>query len=327
MAYEVHFLGLNQTSTSIALALGETKGEVVRTGFDPDRQAAKNALELGAVEVTVSKPWKNIQNADLVFLALPAELQNDFYELVADELSDHAIILDTSLVKKTSRALVQKYFKEDARVVGITPIVGIQALEDPIGTLAPSRDFFAGGLCAITTSPDATEDALALAINLAGVLGTTPFFIDIDEHDAAISAVVDLPQLLELLCVNTNSRSPSWRELQRMAGAQFALSSTGLVHMHPKERGHLWFSNKDKILDRLAATMKELDALTTMFQDEDEERLVQYIEEALSAREAWLQTREKGDLEEQAAAPVGASERGNLITNLFGFSPRSPKDE
>ena len=41
MAYEVHFLGLNQTSTSIALALGETKGEVVRTGFDPDRQAAK----------------------------------------------------------------------------------------------------------------------------------------------------------------------------------------------------------------------------------------------------------------------------------------------
>ncbi len=327
MAYEVHFLGLNQTSTSIALALGETKGEVIRTGFDPNRQAAKNAVELGAVEVTVPKPWKNIENADLVFLALPAELQNDFYELVADELSDHAIILDTSLVKKTSRALVQKYFKEDARVVGITPIVGIQALENPIGTLAPSPEFFAGGLCAITTSPDSTEDAIALAMNLAGVLGTKPFFIDIDEHDAAISAVVDLPQLLELLCVNTNAHSPSWRELQRMAGAQFALSSADLAQMRPKELGHRWFSNKDKILDRLAATMNELDTLMTMFQDEDEEHLVKYIEEAISAREAWLLTREKGDLEEKAAAPTGASERGNLITNLFGFSPRSPKDD
>ena len=112
MAYEVHFLGLNQTSTSIALALGETKGEVVRTGFDPSRQAAKDALELGAVEVTVSKPWKNIENADLVFLALPAELQNDFYELVADELSDHAIILDTSLVKKTSPFNVSISYKQ-----------------------------------------------------------------------------------------------------------------------------------------------------------------------------------------------------------------------
>ena len=327
MAYEVHFLGLNQTSTSIALALGETEGEIVRTGFDPDRQAAKNALEDGAVEVTVSKPWKNIENADLVFLALPADLQNDFYELIADELSDHAIIIDTSLVKKSSRSLVQKYFKEDARVVGITPIVGIQALEDPMGALAPSPEFFAGGLCAITTSPDSTEDAIALAMNLAGVLGATPFFIDIDEHDAAISAIVDLPQLLELLCVNINAHSPSWRELQRMAGAQFALSSAGLSHMHPKEMGHRWFSNKDKILDRLAATMKELDTLTTMFQDDDEERLVTYIEEALSAREAWLLTREKGDLEKQGAAPTGVSERGNLITNLFGFSQRSKKND
>jgi hypothetical protein len=97
--------------------------------------------------------------------------------------------------------------------------------------------------------------------------------------------------------------------------------------MHPKEMGHRWFSNKDKILDRLAATMKELDALTTMFQHEDDERLVKYIDEALSARDAWLRTREKGDLEEQAAAPISASERGNLITNLFGFSPRSPKDD
>lgn len=327
MAYEVHFLGLNQTSTSIALALGETKGEVVRTGFDPDRQAAKNALELGAVEVTVSKPWKNIENADLVFLALPAELQSDFYELVADELPDHAIVLDTSLVKTASRALVRKYFKEDTRVVGITPIVGIQGLEDLMGALTPSPEFFAGGLCAITTSPDSTEGAIALAMNLAGVLGATPFFIDIDEHDAAISAVVDLPQLLELLFVNTNAHSPSWRELERMAGAQFALSSAGLAQMHPKEMGHRWFSNKDKILDRLAATMKELDALTTMFQDEDDERLVKYIDEALSARDACLRTREKGDLEEQAAAPISASERGNLITNLFGFSPRSPKDD
>jgi prephenate dehydrogenase len=327
MAYEVHFLGLNQTSTSIALALGKTEGEVVRTGFDPNRQAAKNALEIGAVEVTVSKPWKNIENADLVFLALPDELQDEFYEVIADELSDHAIVLDTSLVKNTSRALVRKYFKEDARVVGITPIVGIQALEDPMGALTPSPEYFAGGLCAITTSPDSTEDAIALAMNLAGVLGATPFFIDIDEHDAAISAVVDLPQLLELLCVNTNSHAPSWRELQRMAGAQFALSSAGLAQMYPKEMGHRWFSNKDKILDRLTATMKELDTLTTMFHDEDEERLVRYIEDALSAREAWLLTREKGDLEEQAAAPTGVSGRRNLITNLFGFSPRSPKDD
>ena len=325
MAYEIRFLGLNQTSISIALALGETEGEFVRTGFDPDRKAAKNALELGAVEATVSKPWKKIENADLVFLALPADLQNDFYESIADELSDHAIILDTSLVKKASRTLVKNYFKEDARVVGITPIVGIQALVDPMGALTPSPELFAGGLCAITSSPESTEDALALAINLAGVLGAAPFFIDIDEHDAAISAVVDLPQLLELLCVNTNSHSPSWRELQRMAGVQFALSSASLGQMHSKEMGHRWFSNKDKILDRLAATMKELDTLTTMFQDEDEERLVKYIEEALSARDAWLRTREKGDLEEQAAAPKGASERGSLISNLFGFSPRSPK--
>ncbi len=327
MAYEVHFLGLNQTSTSIALALGETKGELVRTGFDPDRQVAKNALELGAVEVTVSKPWKNIENADLVFLALPAELQNDFYELVADELSDHAIILDTSLMKKTSRALVLKYFKEVDRVVGITPIVGFQALEDPMTALTPSPEIFTGGLCAITTSPDSTEDALALAINLAGILGAAPFFIDIDEHDAAISAVVDLPQLLELLCVKTNLHSPSWRELQRMAGVQFALGSASLGQMHSKEMGHRWFSNKDKILDRLAATMKELDTLTTMFQNEDEEHLVKYIEEALLAREAWLRTREKGDLEELGATPTGVSGQRSLITNLFGFSRRSPKEK
>lgn len=327
MAYEVHFLGLNQTSASIALALGKTEGEVIRTGFDPDRQVAKKVLESGALEVTVSKPWKNIENADLVFLALPDDLQNDFYELIADELSDHAIVLDLSLVKNASRTLVRKYFKEDTRVVGITPIVGIQALEGPMDTQTPSADFFSGGLCAIITSPDTPEDAIALSMNLSRVLGATPYFIDIDEHDAAISATVDLPLLFELLCVNTNAHSPSWRELQRMAGRQFAASSSDLTKISPKEIGHRWFSNKNKILDRLAATMKELESMSTIFQDQDDENLVKYIEEALSAREAWLRAREKGDLEEQEAFPAGKHERKNLITNLFGFSRRSPEDD
>ncbi len=196
-----------------------------------------------------------------------------------------------------------------------------------MGAQTPSPDFFAGGLCAITTSPDSTEAAIALAVNLARVLGSTPFFIDIDEHDAAISAVMELPLLFELLFVNTNAHSPSWRELQRMAGTQFARSSADLAQMSPKELGHRWFSNKDKILDRLDAAKKELDTLTTYLQDEGDESLVNYIEGALSAREAWLRAREKGDLEEPLTTPAAVSERKNLITNLFGFSQRAPKKD
>ena len=323
MAYNVHILGLNTATISIGLALGQSQGEILRTGFDPERQIAKDALELGAIDSTISKPWKNIASANLVILGLAEKWMDNIYDGIGEDISEDCIVLDVSQVKRFSHATLQKHFNGDERYIGVTPIVGIRALIEPESYTGSDTNPYEGGLFAIVTSPHSSENAIALATNIGGILGATPFYIDMEEHDFALSAVADLPDVLQLMLINSTANSPSWRELQRMAGTKFARSTAVLEEMSTDELSRHMFANKDKLLDRLSSLTMEIDSLSQALGSDEDTQLEKYIELARTSREQWLQARHKGEFEAAIELPSDMPGRGDFFANLFGF--RSPK--
>lgn len=326
MAYEVHIIGLNLVSASIGLALGETEGEVRRTGFDPDRDRAKRALEVGAVDRLVSNPRKDLPKADLVILALPMFELQEFMDVISDQLPEEVIILDASEVKAVSFQWAQEILPPSCHYVGIAPVVGSEALEAAgVDSLQPRADLFAGGLVAISALPDTPKDAVALAINLAKLLGAAPFFIDIHEHDAAFAAVEGLPLLMEAMLLNLNARSPSWREIERTGGHVYASATQSVSTAGYKELGSRLWINREKLLDRLAGLEAEIAHLRKALIEDSERETVRYIQEALSARSNWLSNREKADWADQGSRPKIDLEEGGFLANLLGFRSRKPK--
>ena len=325
MAYEIHFLGLNRITTSIALALGNTEGEVRRTGFDPLRSAGKAALEAGAIDRQVSNPRKDLKNADLVVLALPMNETREFMDVFADQLPEDVIILDASTIKAASFRWAEELLSESCHYIGIAPIVGPQAISDEdLGDTKPRADLFEDGLMGIIATPSTKEDAMALAINLAKVLGATPFFIDAHEHDAATAMLEGFPLLLEAALVHVGAGSPGWRELQRMAGVTYAASTQQIASEDPEQMGSWLYLNREKVLDRINALETELATIRSSLQSEDDS--IRYTQSAANARQAWMTTRLRADWEEVQSSPLKEMDSVSWFNNLFGFRVRKPKE-
>jgi prephenate dehydrogenase len=299
---------------------------VRRTGFDPDRARAREALDAGAIDRLVSNPRKDLQKADLVILSLPMFETREFMDVIADQLPEGIVILDASSIKAASFQWADELLPRSRHHIGIAPVVGYQALTSPgLHNLRPRPDLFSNGLLGIVAQPDTPQDAVALAINLAHLLGASPFFIGLHEHDAAMAAVEGLPLLLEAVLLRANRSSPSWRELDRTAGRVYASSTETIAMVGHKELGTWLNINREKLLDRLASVEAELSEARRVLEADSDEQAVQFIHDAIASRSGWLIHREKADWTEQVEAPYAKIEGTSWFGSLFGFRSQNRK--
>lgn len=326
MAFEVFLIGLDRVGASIGIALQNAQGEVVRIGYDPDKQLARRSETLGAVDKLVSHPRKAIKTADLVIFSLPPGEVEVYLDNLGASMKSEAVVLETAPMKAAFFKFAETALPDGTDFLGITPIIG----SDELFTLDPDLseprgDLFEAGTLAIIAPPQASESALAIAVNLATLLGAEPFFIGLDEHDAAMVASEDLPPLLSAALMRAATDAPSWRELQRLAGATFAMATELSAKQNPKQFSKRFEPNRDKILaklDQVSAEIKELRNLVAEASGEDLER---YLEEAEESRHAWLRARKRANWAAEEA-DIKASSGSTFFGNLFGFRPRNKQD-
>ncbi|MFN2146769.1 MAG: prephenate dehydrogenase [Anaerolineales bacterium] len=327
MSYQVMIIGLDQVGASIGLALSNAEGDVKRLGYDADKALVKRALESGAIDESISQPRRSIKDVDLLILSLPTSEVEVYLESIGPLLKEGALILDTGGIKSLAFEWASSYLPPDRHFVAATPVVGPASLElAPFEPGEPKADLFQDGLLAISTSPGAPENALAVAINLAKLLGAQPFFIDQDEQDAAIAAIDDLPTLLSAALLHASTRSASWRELQRLAGQTFAFA-THLIHVRPPKQAQKRIAlNREKVIVKVDAIIEELTRLRSLLAQEDTAALEAYLDEADRSRFAWLDARARSDwAAQEMRTPKGMIE-GSFLGNLFGITPRKRND-
>ncbi len=131
-----------------------------------------------------------------------------------------------------------------------------------------------------------------------------------------IAAVEHLPQLVGLVLGHTISGEPSWREMRKLAGAQFE-ASTFLSAGTPEEVAALVMGNRERLLTWLSVFRRALTHWQEILEKGDETAVAEAARAMVEAREAWITAAESGMWD---ATPPSRERGFSFATWMFGES-------
>ncbi len=342
MHVNVSIVGLDRLSASFALALkryaSNPKAEHSFTiiGSDLRGHVMKAAEKLEIVDNFHRRLHKATENADLIVINAPPSQLEDIYTRLGPELKPGAVVLDMSTLKQPGIEWARQHFPHNAEgsplayMVGFTPIVNIEGLYVADWRVeAASDDLFKES--AILIAPDAKcpAEAIALAEDIARLIGGTPRFIDPAEHDGLVAATEELPNVLGVVLFNALQQSEGWPELRRMVNPALALAIQNLRYQSPQDLLMLLTHNRKNLIRHLETMIGALDELRDIMQegpDEDGEflKLEAYLQRVGQTWEKWDTKRHSGKWED---TPRTESSVG-LFGGLGGmFGTRSRRDD
>jgi len=297
MTVQITIVGLGQIGASAGLALAEHKSLLHRVGHDKDPGVAKQAQKMGAVDDVKFNLPSAVREAKIVLLSLPAHEMRSTLEVIAQDLPEGAVVLDTASVKEAVAQWAQKILPEGCYYVGLAPAVNPQYLHrSEAGVETATADFFNNGLISLNTLPGTPEEAVKLATDLIHLLGATPVYGDIVETDGLMASTHLVPQLMAVAMLNAIVDQPGWNDARKLAGRPFALLTSAAAYQDGfeslTEAALLNQKNVTRVLDTVIGV---LSGLRQDIADGDREGVSERIEQALTGRERWLAARLSGD--------------------------------
>ncbi len=308
----ITIVGLGLVGGSIGLALKKAKIEAEIVGHDRDSGIAGRAQKLGAVDKT---DWNLIgaaSGAGLIILALPLDQIKPTLEALASYLEAGVVVTDTAATKMPVLEWAQA-LPANVHFVGGDPILSPRRPLSGHGIQAADADLLKDATYCLVSSSTAASSAIQVLTNLVAVLGARPYFIDAAEHDALMAGVEHLPRLLETALAAVTMRSPGWRELGKVAGANYR-DATALLPDKAEAGRAEFLSNRASLLQWIDRTVPVLRDLRAMLEREDGEGLQALIETLDTERERWL----SGRLEEGGPSVDWQEAQSSLSRMLLG---------
>ncbi len=265
MAIQITIIGLGQIGSSIGLALADHKDNIQRVGHDKEQDVARKAMKMGAVDKVSVNLFRAVENADMVLLALPLDQIYETLSLIANDLREDVVILDTAPVKSAVIAWASELLPPKRHFVGLTPVLNPRYLmETTTGIEAARADLFKDGLMAVVPGSGVDSAAVKLAIDLTSLVGASPLFVDPLEVDSFMAATHLLPQLVSAALLNATVDEPGWRDGGKFAGRAYAqLTSLGAALDTAPAMVRACLDNPDnmvRVLDNLVGSLNALRA-------------------------------------------------------------------
>ncbi|MFN8439627.1 MAG: prephenate dehydrogenase/arogenate dehydrogenase family protein [Caldilineaceae bacterium] len=247
----ITIIGLGTTGTSLGLGLQRTPGNFDIVGHDKNPEVNQQARQAGAVQRAEWNLHRACEGSELIVLATPLDQVPDLLGHIAEDLKPTTLLLAISpLLQPLLNAIKTTLPNHTYAVVGRPVVAALGPLP------SPRADLFDGSTFALATTDNTDPAALELASNFVGRVGATALFVDALEHDGMMAGVEQLPQLFSAILMNTNSRSPSWREAQRLAGRAFAQTTD--VSLNPAGLAESLRTNRASLLQRIDQLQRDL---------------------------------------------------------------------
>jgi prephenate dehydrogenase len=330
MTLQVTIIGLGQIGASIGLALGNRQDLLRRIGYDLDMAVARRAEKMGAVDrVEVNLP-QAVRNSEIVILAMPVNQIKETLEVIAQELKDGSVVMDTSPLKEVVGKWATAILPAERHYVGLTPAINPEYLDVPeVGLDAAREDLFRNSVIAIAAPTGTHSDAIKLAADLTRLLGAAPLFADPAEIDGLMAVAHLLPELMAVALVNVTIDQPGWREARKFAGRAFAEATGPLAHLgdvqHLNDTALLNQENLVRVLD---GAISALQMVRNDIHHGNGDALGEKLERALDGRARWWAERKRGEYDESVPA-LSMPEKHGVIGRMFGiaWNSRQPKDK
>ncbi|OGO37604.1 MAG: hypothetical protein A2W35_05595 [Chloroflexi bacterium RBG_16_57_11] len=328
MTIQISIIGLGQIGASVGLALKEKKDLLLRVGHDIDHNIARQAEKMGAVDrLDINLP-RAVRGADLVVLSLPLDQMRETLEIIAPDLRENCVVMDTGSAKEAVAAWAAELLPEGRHYVGLTPVINPAYLHEvDLGIKAARPDLFQGGLVAIVALSQTDSAAIKLAADMTRLLGAVPLFADPLEVDGVMAATHLLPQLMAAALLNATIDQPGWREGRKFAGRAYAESTAPAVL--PGDAYSLAVTallNRENTLRVLDSAIAALSAIRNDIDRTDEASLDERLSRARNGRDTWWKGRQSMEWVNEGAPGVKVPEMPSMFSRLFGIGGKMPKE-
>jgi prephenate dehydrogenase len=324
MSVQITIIGLGQIGASIGLALADHKELILRVGHDLDMRIARQAEKIRAVDKHEKNLPSAVRKADLVILALPMNKVRGTLEIIAADLKEGAVVMDTAPVKEIVAKWSLELLPDERNYIGLTPVINPAYLHEfDLGINAARADLFQGGLIAIASSSATSSNAIKLAADLTRLLGSSPFFVDPLEIDGLMAGTYILPQLMAAALLNATVDQPGWREGRKVAGRAYTEATEPIVHPYEIEtmRTSAMF-NRQNVLRTMDSLIASLQMIRNDIEQEDDKALDECLKRARQGREDWWRQRLSSDWVGEQPPEVYIPKSSDWFGRLIGKKPK-----
>ena len=316
----VTIVGLGFIGGSMGLALKKSKLDVEIIGHDKDSSVAARAHKRGAVDATKWNLIDACDGAGLIVLALPIDGVKSTLAALQPHLAPGVIVTDTATTKTTVLEWAAS-LPAGVEFIGGDPVIKADYVGANAGIDAADAEIFKDTTYCIVPSKTSAAQAVDTLASFATILGAKPYFIDAAEHDGLMAAVQHLPALLATVLLAATARSDGWREMSKVAGADYR-TATGVAPADAAAAREQFLAHRSDLVRWIDAVSKELHDLREMLDRQDAAALEALVDGAAVERTRWLRGRQEG---EGASTEWQAVRLDPMRLFLGGLTDRTPR--
>ena len=280
----VAIIGLGLIGGSLARALRAANAVSSLTGFDPDPEQRRRAVELGVIDQAMESAADATQAADIVVLAVPVLHTAEAAQSVRAGLAPDAILTDVGSTKVSVLEDITRVFGQiPPRFVAAHPIAGTEKS----GVAASRVDLFRNHRVVLTPHPTQDADALAAVRAMWEAVGSRVVEMEAACHDAVFAATSHLPHVLAYAFVDMLTRLDNAADIFPNAGGGFR-DFTRIASSSPEMWHDIIRANRVEVAGLLEKQIGELQELLALMRDERWTELQQRFSRARAARERYL---------------------------------------
>ncbi|HEX6034885.1 MAG TPA: prephenate dehydrogenase/arogenate dehydrogenase family protein [Anaerolineales bacterium] len=321
MSVQITIVGLGQIGSSIGLALKAREVNVHRVGHDKDPQAGKEAQRIGAVDDVKYNLPSSVRDAKIVILALPLAEVRETLRVIAADLQEGTLVLDTAPSKATVTAWAKELLPPGRYYIGLTPAINPDYLHGiEFGVKAARADLFEKGLIVVNAPMGTPGNVFNLTMELVNLLGAMPLLMDTSEADGIYSGMHVLPQLAAAALLDMTVDQPGWQEARKIAGRPYAAVTAGAAyHDDVLSLAETALENRENVVRLLNAYITSLINLRDEIDDNDRESVLTRLTGAWKGRVRWLDERVAAEWLKGEAQQIDAPSFGDRVNQmLFG---------
>jgi prephenate dehydrogenase len=161
-------------------------------------------------------------------------------------------------------------------------------------------------------------EAVKLATDLVELLGAQSMISDDVEADGLLASTHILPQLISAALLDATVDQPGWAEARKVAARPYASATAALAyHDESKSLGEAALGNRENVVRMLDAYMTSLQKLRDGINDGDNKFVVEFLDDAVKARDRWLSERTNADWQTMEQAKPEAQSFGDKLGRMF----------
>jgi prephenate dehydrogenase len=278
---KIAVLGVGLIGGSIGLA-ARARLDAEVAGFDPDRELADRAIELGAIDSAPESVARAVEGTELVFCAAPVMALPALVAEALDAAGEDTAVTDVGSVKRDMIAAVGS----DSRFIGGHPLAGAETS----GVESAHANLFEGARWYLTPTAKTGGMLYDRVQRAVADLGGRPQAIEAETHDRLMATISHLPHVVANVLVTQAATAlseeaehlpevgPSFRDATRVAGA------------NPAIWGDIFAGNREAVASEIDAAIARLTEAAELLRSGRRDAVTAWHERAGQHRRELIET-------------------------------------